>query len=97
MLDPVMFVIATPAVAVNHAFGIHFPAYNTLECLFAGIWYDLSIHLPLALKDTKPNRLTRSSPATLAGYSSGTEVGFIHFDCASNQSLLLAPLGNPPT
>ena len=77
MLDAVMLVvtdiyqaiIATPAVTVNHASGIHFPAYNALKRLFTGIWDNLGVHFSLALEDAKDNRFARRSPATGASCS----------------------------
>ena len=101
MLDAVMLVvadvyqavIAAPAVAVNHAFGIHFASYNALKRLFTGIRDNFSVHVPLALEYAKDNRFARCSPATLAGNPSGTEVRFINFDRTGHRSLLLRPLG----
>ena len=76
MLNPKMFlipyinktVISSPRVRVNHAIGVNFTSYNTLERLFRTIWDHFGIHFTASLKDAKDWRLTIGTSSTFPGY-----------------------------
>jgi len=95
MIYSVMFVIATPAIAVNDTFRFDFPTRHPLRRPFSGIRNNLGIDFPLTLKNTKHDGFARSITASFAGNPPGTEVGFIHFNrplegaCCSDQRAIL--------
>src|SRR5699024_5713091 len=105
MFDAIMFVITdvyqaiitTPTVTVNTTIEAYFPSYNTLKCLFLGVWNNFSIYVSLAFKNTKHNGFISSSTPAFTGNSAGSEVGFINFDGSFKRVILFTPISNFPT
>lgn len=97
MINVIMFIvphihqaiITTPAIRMDDTFVIDFPAYNSLQGLFAGIRNNFSVHIPRAFEDAKDNRFARGTTNAFTGISSGTEVRFVHFNSTLDSGQLL--------
>mgnify|MGYP006987148843 CR=1 FL=1 len=83
-------IIGAEPVTVNDAVQGYLPTYNGLESLPGAIRNNLRKDLSLPFQDSKDRCFTSSSTTSLAPYSPGSKIRFIHLDLARKGRLTLA-------
>lgn len=87
-------IIRMESVTVNDTVQGYLPSYNGLERLPGAIRDDLGVDLSLPLEDAKNRGLTSSSTTSLAPYSPGSKIRFVHLDLARKGRLAFALLSH---
>src|SRR5215831_1795792 len=81
-------IVAPPAVRVDDAAAGHLPPQNGLQGARCRVGDDLRIDFPIPFVDAKDNRFAAGAAAPLPLDAPRAEVGFVHFDGATQGHLL---------